>query len=698
MHATTTHDAGDTTEAGFPPAPSEAHQRADENTTEKTYSGMSATYSPEDNKLRLSSYRRLDPELYARVKEAGFRWAPKQEVFIAPMWTPGREDLLIELCGEIGDEDSTLVDRAEERAERFEGYSMKRTADAQNAHDQVKQIAGRFEFGQPILVGHHSERRARKDKERMDNGMRKAVKMWDTAEYWTDRAHASLRHAKYKELPDVRYRRIKGIESDKRKQEKRVSQNEAFMKLWAVPGLTLEQASAIAERDRITIRVEGQTYGESMYSALVDGRLSPEEAARRAIACHERSNAWAGRWIAHYTNRLNYERAMLGESGGIAADKFPIAVGGSVLVRREWLTVMRVTKKDGRIVSVSTNARFVRVRGIEEIDDYREPTAEVAAAVAKVTKLPKMCNYPGEGFVHMTQDEWKRTHADYKGSRQLGQDAQRAGEGSGRPDVHTAAAAAEALGLHRVRVVVRGGLKPVFLTDAKLVPAPAAAAAPAAPVARIPAPVRDEVARAPVATAQPAEKTEFDAMRETLRNGGVQTVVADQLFPTSVELAARVVQEAGIEPGDEILEPSAGTGALIGAIADRLGAEAASITAVEINARLARLLSNNWPSVRVTCADFLEWDGVTSSGRASFDCIVMNPPFANGSDIAHIKHALTFLKPGGRLVAICANGPRQQAALQPLADDSGGFYETLPAGSFKHAGTNVPTALVVIHG
>lgn len=66
---------------------------------------MTATYSPEDNKLRLYSLSRLSRDLYDRVKVAGFKWAPKQELFVAPMWTPDREDLLLDLCGEIGDED-----------------------------------------------------------------------------------------------------------------------------------------------------------------------------------------------------------------------------------------------------------------------------------------------------------------------------------------------------------------------------------------------------------------------------------------------------------------------------------------------------------------------------------------------------------------------------------------------------------------
>lgn len=81
-----------------------------------------ATYSPEDNKLRLYPFARLDADIYQRVKAAGFIWAPKQGLFVAPMWTPEREDLLIELCGEVGDEDTSLVDRAAERAERFEEY------------------------------------------------------------------------------------------------------------------------------------------------------------------------------------------------------------------------------------------------------------------------------------------------------------------------------------------------------------------------------------------------------------------------------------------------------------------------------------------------------------------------------------------------------------------------------------------------
>src|ERR1022692_3396700 len=154
---------------------------------------MTATYSPEDNKLRLYTVSRLPRDVYDRVKAAGFTWAPKQELFVAPAWTPAREDLLIELCGEIGDEDTSLVDRAEERAERFEDYSDKRAQDANSAAAAVERIADGIPMGKPILVGHHSERHARKDAERIENGVGEGVRVWEGWASWWGGAAGPVR-------------------------------------------------------------------------------------------------------------------------------------------------------------------------------------------------------------------------------------------------------------------------------------------------------------------------------------------------------------------------------------------------------------------------------------------------------------------------------------------------------------------------
>jgi hypothetical protein len=49
-----------------------------------------ATYSPEDNKLRLYPAYRLPKEEYERMRATGFSWAPKQELFVAGAWSPQR--------------------------------------------------------------------------------------------------------------------------------------------------------------------------------------------------------------------------------------------------------------------------------------------------------------------------------------------------------------------------------------------------------------------------------------------------------------------------------------------------------------------------------------------------------------------------------------------------------------------------------
>jgi 16S rRNA G1207 methylase RsmC len=67
----------------------------------------------------------------------------------------------------------------------------------------------------------------------------------------------------------------------------------------------------------------------------------------------------------------------------------------------------------------------------------------------------------------------------------------------------------------------------------------------------------------------------------------------------------------------------------------------------------------------------------------TYDRILMNPPFANGADIKHILHAIELLKPGGRLVAICADGPRQRDRLGPLAM----LWIQLPHDTFADSGS-----------
>ena len=679
-----------------------------------------ATYSPEDNKLRLYSTSRLDRDLYARVKAAGFIYAPKQELFVAPMWTPSREDMLIELCGEIEDEDTSLVDRAEERAERFDDYKESRIEDAERAQNAVSRIADNIPFGQPILVGHHSERHARKDAERIQNGMRKTVQMWKTARYWEERAAGALRHAKYKALPAVRHRRIKGLEADKRKQERHIAECEKFLRLWAdecaaikrrdgAETTFLHRARMLTGLDHVSKvfslsefpRPEGASTYEgmmSLYSALGDddrpGFITPEQARDIAVRVHEHSIAHAQRWLDHYINRIAYEKAMLGETGGLTADRYAFEIGGKVLVGDEWLVVLKINKTGDTISSLTTTPRrhFYGTKykaEIESIKDYQAPNPEEAAAVKAATKLPPMCNYPGEGFKHMTTDEWKRKKMS---------------------DVPQSAThpATTTHGAHRTRSTWGGNFRTVsvYLTDAKQIDPPTKA--PLTPDATEPAATLKTMALElkaqnplPLPRASRAGDGRIpshEELHELKKNAStaVTIVAVPQLFPTPPNLADRMVALADIREGDEVLEPSAGTGVLCKAVTK--AEPSARVFAVELNHRLCELLSQtiNTPedSAALICRNVLEGDFLACDGLGQFDRIVMNPPFANAEDIKHITHARRMLKPGGRLVAICANGPRQHAALRPLVDACGGLWEELPPDTFSSAGTSTRTVLM----
>lgn len=598
----------------------------------------SATYSPDDNKLRLYAVSRLPRDLYDRVRAAGFKWAPKQELFVAPMWTPEREDLLLELAGEIDDEDKSLVERQEERAERFDGYSEKRLSDAERAKAAIAAIADNIPFGQPILIGHHSEKRARRDAEKIQNGMRRAVKMWETSKYWTDRAAGALAHAKYKELPQVRARRIKGIETDKRRVERNIEKTEAALKVWSREGLTHAQALFLAGHGSNPNCVEHSEYGyRSFWDAYdvlrPDGErpqkcpaMTVEQVQAIAKERFTRALAVMRRWLVHYEYRLSYERAMLEEQGA-----------SSLLEKKP------------------------RPKQLP-LCNYRTPGLDIE----NPWQRGEMIHYPQ---VEITQAEYAKIHDDYKGTRVVD---------------HS----------HRVRTAyinpVSGSYKRnlvcVFLTDSKVHERPGAA----------PAPVRTKPASRPasIAPAPKQEPGEFEAMRESLR-GGVKVVSAPQLFPTPIELAGRIAEEANIQEGARVLEPSAGTGRLIQAIRARV-----ELVAVELNHGLAEQLRAAFPLADARCSDFLQ---CTPEQLGTFDRIVMNPPFTDSADVLHVSHALRFLKPGGRLVAIMSAGvtfrtDRRTADFRRLVEERGGVIEPLPDDTFQESGTGVRTVLVIIDG
>lgn len=575
--------------------------------------GASATYSPEDNKIRMTFPGRLDPEIYAVVKAAGFAWAPRQEVFVAPAWSPQREDVALALCGEIDAEESTMAERAAERAERFSGYSASRAKDAQAAGNAAHAVAGRFEFGQPILIGHHSEKRARKDAEKIQNSLEKSAKAWETAAYWKGRAHAATAHADYKADPAVRARRIKGLEADKRKVEKQRDEYAKELAFWSSEGMTHEKGLLHAGNSRCNLRLPRKDGDRpdfdqrpDFYSALSNSypnlyaTRTIEEVVNHAKVGYPRLISGRQRWINHLENRMTYERAMMGESGGLATDQVKPEKGGAVKClwapRGGWAYIVKVNK-------VTVTIKHTWLDG--------------GKAFSKNEPMDKI-----QGVM---------TAAQVQAARDAGE-------------------------------LVETADKTGFVLTSAPVPAPK--------------------------VYTPCELETAARMAKDAAKAGVTVAVAHDLFPTPAAIVERMMELADIRPGMTVLEPSAGTGNILRAIP--CVRPAGAVAAVEIVPALACAPAIVDHADTVHNGDFLALD--SHYFGCLFDRIVMNPPFSGGVDIAHILHAVKFLAPGGRIVALCAGGPRQESALRPLSTE----WERLPAGSFKEAGTGVSVVLLTI--
>ncbi len=175
----------------------------------------------------------------------------------------------------------------------------------------------------------------------------------------------------------------------------------------------------------------------------------------------------------------------------------------------------------------------------------------------------------------------------------------------------------------------------------------------------------------------------FSALKNRHHDGTAPRAVAVyQLFQTPKDLAA--IMAAILAPGIDarILEPSAGLGRLLDAIAWHKPRE---VVAVEMAPECAaELYRQDRPNTIIKQRDFLE---LTPAEIGIFDAVIMNPPFHMRSDIRHIQHARQFVRQGGKIVALCMDTPRRREELKPTA------WQEVPAGSFKETGTNTATVI-----
>lgn len=386
----------------------------------------SATYCPQDDKIRLYLAFKVGKDEWKRLTDAGFSWTMKQECDLAAVWTPGREDIALELAGELDDEDKPREERAADRAERFEMYQGKREEDADG-------LADRYDAG-PSVHGNQSAARAERARARHDRLGSKACTQWEKAEYWQRRTAGVIGHALYLERPAVRHRRIKGILSDIRGREKSQREAQERYDRWtsiAAMTDTTEQDAAASDLANVSglyaydfqHPTNPARRPTSLYSLLEadqppENRITSAQAAALYLSRYKNPTQWENRWLHHLQMRQAYEVQMLAAQGGTLADEVTMEAGGFIGTSQ----IQKVTKDANGTVSrvyFWGPSRWNRepnapqeLHGITaeslKPGSYRAPTDEERAAFLAAKKAKSAAKPKGPSLINPTMEAAQR--------------------------------------------------------------------------------------------------------------------------------------------------------------------------------------------------------------------------------------------------------------------------------------------------
>lgn len=206
--------------------------------------------------------------------------------------------------------------------------------------------------------------------------------------------------------------------------------------------------------------------------------------------------------------------------------------------------------------------------------------------------------------------------------------------------------------------------------------------------------------------------TDFDRAKAVYfgkqkKNSRTKSQEGHDYFATPEPIGYKMVQWLQSKPGQSLLEPSAGDGAIARWMPDNT-----YNTVVEPSRDLTPRLMRNVAGAKVVESTFENFDL-----HNKFDGIAMNPPFGKGKDrggklaMEHVAKAYKHLKDGGCLIAIIPDGPACQKRFDKwfygdpeakrkedrgIADGVLMADIHLPSVTFEREGTNVNTRMVVI--
>lgn len=221
--------------------------------------------------------------------------------------------------GSYADYVARREERLARKSTRYGVWAEKRIEKKEEVEARYHQIADIIPFGQPILVGHHSEGRHRRDLDRLHNLAGKEIEHIQKAEKFAHKSEACAAALEQQTNPAFCARRIEEAEVGIRK-----AQKELLIPPWS------------GDKD--------------------------------AHIAH-----WTG-WLAHYQEQLAFWTARLESAGGLPVSREEIKKGSWAEWRTgEWCEILKINKKT---VTLKLSDRYQPNIPISELRAVQEAKPE----------------------------------------------------------------------------------------------------------------------------------------------------------------------------------------------------------------------------------------------------------------------------------------------------------------------------------
>jgi hypothetical protein len=158
----------------------------------------------------------------------------------------------------------TRRERLERKLEKRGEWAEARDRDATSNYNRARSYTDGIPFGQPILVGHHSEKRHRRALEKSDNAMRRASESSDMAAHHRSKAGGladQLENSIFSDDPDAIEQleaRVAEIEAEC---DRRTAVNKAIKKGKGLPGWDASLSPPLSDEERQELATQQRLWG-----------------------------------------------------------------------------------------------------------------------------------------------------------------------------------------------------------------------------------------------------------------------------------------------------------------------------------------------------------------------------------------------------------------------------------------------------